>query len=50
MENLHGNMHALVFSCLKFTKQYVFLYFLYLVPPLTPYYIIMVKGLLEIII
>ena len=49
MENLHGNMHVFVLLCLKLTRKHknmhVFMYFLHLVPPYTPQYIIMAKGL-----
>ena len=40
MENLHGNVHVFVLSCLKFPKKtqniHVFMYFRHLVPPLPP--------------
>ena len=49
MENLHGNVHVFVLSCLKFTEKHrntqVFMYFVHLVPIFTAHYIIMVKGL-----
>ena len=47
MENLHRNMHVFVLSCENLhesTKHALFMYFLHLVPPFIPHYIIMVKG------
>ena len=50
MENLHGNMHAVIFKIYmrKHKNMHVFMYFLHLMPPLPPppHYIVTVKGLL----
>ena len=48
MENLHGNVHVFVLSCLELhenIKHAPFIYVLHLVPTFTPHCIIMVKDI-----